>query len=91
MYRSFASTDLTFQQISIPLLIQGVGLPLFFIPLTSLALSSVKKEETASAAGLMSFLRTSTGAFATSIITTSWDNEAKKFTSESRSKDTYDS
>ena len=82
MYRSFASTDLTFQQISIPLLIQGVGLPLFFIPLTSLALSSVKKEETASAAGLMSFLRTSTGAFATSIITTSWDNEAKKFRQE---------
>ena len=73
-YRSFGSTDMAEFQVSIPLLIQGIGLPFFFVPLTSLALSSVNPEETASAAGLMNFSRTLAGAMATSIVTTSWDN-----------------
>jgi len=50
--------------------------PFFFIPLTGLALSSVKPEETASAAGLLNFARTTSGAFAVSITTTAWDNTA---------------
>lgn len=74
--RSFATTDMTHLGIAIPLLLQGLGTPFFFIPLTALALSSVNPQETASAAGLMNFLRTLSGAFATSIVTTAWENNA---------------
>ena len=53
----------------------GLGLPFFFIPLTGLALASVDEHEMASGAGLMNFLRTLSGAFATSLITTQWDDQ----------------
>jgi DHA2 family multidrug resistance protein len=77
--RSFASTDMTAWDIAWPMLLQGVGLPLFFVPLTSLALASVDDEETASAAGIMNFLRTFSGAIATSVVTTLWDNSTTAF------------
>ncbi len=73
-YRAFGSTDMTHWQISIPMLYQGIGMPFFFVPLTALALSSVDSEEVASAAGLMNFLRTLSGAMAISIVTTSWED-----------------
>jgi DHA2 family multidrug resistance protein len=74
-FRSFGSTDMTYEQIMFPLLIQGIGTPFFFIPLTALALASVNPEETASAAGLMNFLRTLSGAISTSIVTTAWEDK----------------
>lgn len=73
-YRAFGSTDMTHWQISIPMLYQGIGMPFFFVPLTALALSSVDSEEVASAAGLMNFLRTLSGAMAISIVTTAWED-----------------
>lgn len=80
--RSFCTTDMTFTQIAIPILLQGIGMPFFFLPLTGLSLSSVKPTEMASAAGLMNFLRTLSGAFATSLATTSWENNAAKYRTE---------
>lgn len=80
--RSIGTTDMTHWQVSIPMLIQGLGMPFFFVPLTGLALASVLEKETASAAGLMSFLRTLSGAFATSIVTTSWENDASMYKDE---------
>lgn len=74
--RSFGNTNMTYAQVAIPILIQGGGMPFFFIPLTSLALSSVSPKQIASAAGLMNFLRTLSGAFATSVITTLWVDQA---------------
>jgi DHA2 family multidrug resistance protein len=47
---------------------------MYYVPLTGLAMGSVKEEETASAAGLMNFVRTISGAIATSLVTTSWQN-----------------
>ncbi len=76
-YRSAATTDVTSTYLAVPLLFQGIGMPLFFIPLTALALGSVDPKETASAAGLMNFIRSLSGAFATSIVTTSWENQMK--------------
>jgi DHA2 family multidrug resistance protein len=49
-------------------------MPFFFVPLTALALSSVNSDEVASAAGLMNFLRTLSGAMATSVVTTAWED-----------------
>ncbi|MFN6414754.1 MAG: DHA2 family efflux MFS transporter permease subunit [Pseudomonadota bacterium] len=74
LYRSFGSTDMTQLQVTLPMLFQGAGMPFFFVPLTALALASVKPEEMASAAGLMSFVRTLAGALATSVITTAWED-----------------
>jgi len=57
-------------------------MPFFFIPLTTLALGSVRPEETASAAGVMSFLRTMAGAIGTSISTSIWDDSSRIARSE---------
>lgn len=77
LWRAFGNTDMTYWQIALPLLVMGVGMPFFFVPLTGLALGSVEERETASAAGLMNFLRTLAGAFATSLINTSWEERIK--------------
>lgn len=76
LLRTDATSDMTLWQISSLLLFQGIGLPFFFMPLTSLALSSVDEPETASAAGLMNFCRTVAGAFATSLVQTAWENRS---------------
>jgi len=75
-YRSFGATNMTYAQIAIPILVQGMAMPFFFIPLSSIALSSVDPKDMASAAGLMNFLRTLAGAFSTSVVTTIWSNRA---------------
>lgn len=75
-----------FWSLAFPQMLQGIGMPFFFIPLTTLALGSVKPEETASAAGVMAFLRTMAGAIATSISTTAWDDSARVSRNELVSK-----
>jgi MFS transporter, DHA2 family, multidrug resistance protein len=76
-FRTMATTDMTFWQISGPLLAMGLGLPFFFVPITTLALASVEEREVAGAAGLMNFLRTLAGAVATSVVTTSWEGKTQ--------------
>lgn len=71
-----------FWSLAFPQMLQGIGMPFFFIPLTTLALGSVRPEETASAAGVMAFLRTMAGAIGTSISTTAWDDSARVARSE---------
>ena len=78
LMRSQAVTEMTFGQIAPLLLLQGIGLPFFFVPLSTLALSSVDAADTASAAGLMNFARTVCGAFAVSIVNTVWENGASR-------------
>ena len=75
LWRTVATTDMGFWDIAIPLIMLGFALPFFFIPSTGLALGSVEEREMDSAAGLMNFLRTLAGAFATSLVTTAWDNQ----------------
>jgi DHA2 family multidrug resistance protein len=73
-WRMVVTTDVTYWQVARPLIVMGLGLPFFFVPLTALALGSVGEHETASAAGLMNFLRTLSGAIATSVVTTLWED-----------------
>jgi len=77
LWRGFGTLDMDRWSIGLPLLLMGPGLPFFFVPLTGLALSSVDEAETASAAGLMNFCRTVSGAFATSMVNTSWENQTQ--------------
>jgi len=77
-WRSGFNSQLNFSGIALPALVQGFAMPLLFIPTTQLALGAVRVEETASAAGLMNFMRTTAGAFAASIATTAWDSAATR-------------
>ena len=82
LMRSFWVTDADFMALALPQIIQGFAVPFFFIPLTNIALASVKTEELASAAGLMNFCRTMAGAIGASIAVTIWDDHAKIARSE---------
>jgi len=71
------STEITFWTIAIPQLLQGAGVSLMIVPLTTISLSSVKPSETASAAGIANFGRTLAGAVATAIVTTVWSDMSR--------------
>jgi DHA2 family multidrug resistance protein len=62
--------------IALTYLAQGLVIPFFFVPTTQIALNAVLPQEMASAAGLSNFLRTTSAAFAASIVTTMWDQAA---------------
>jgi DHA2 family multidrug resistance protein len=57
----------------------GIGLPFFFVPVTALALGNVEEHEMAAGAGLQNFLRTLSGAVATSVVQTVWENKGNQF------------
>ena len=80
--RASSTSDMDYWTITMWVFLGGVGLPLFFLPLTQIALASVDPEETAGAAGVMSFIRTLSGAVATSIVNTVWENGANYNQSE---------
>jgi DHA2 family multidrug resistance protein len=75
-WRSTFTTDVTYWHVAVTFLFQGLCIPFFFVSASMLTLMSVQPHETASAAGLSSFLRTSGAAFSTSIMTTVWENLA---------------
>src|SRR5271166_3569397 len=75
-WRAIATSDMSYWVICIPLFFMGVGMPMYYVPLTGLAMGSVDETETASAAGLMNFVRTISGAFATSLVTTAWQDRS---------------
>lgn len=77
LMRSFWTTDADFFALALPQILQGFAVPFFFIPLSNMALASVKPNEMASAAGLMNFLRTMAGAIGASIAVTIWDDHTK--------------
>lgn len=76
LWRSGFTTTAGFWDIALPQFVLGFAMPFFFIPSTSLSLGSVLPQETAAAAGLQNFMRTTSAAFATSIMTTAWENTA---------------
>jgi len=82
LLRAGWTTDSTFWTLAMPQLLQGIGMPFFFVGLTALALSSVDPSETTSAAGLMSFIRTLFGAIGTAMATSMWDNATRVSRSE---------
>jgi DHA2 family multidrug resistance protein len=67
---------MTFTQLALPMLGYGLGMPLFFVPLMSVSIMTVPPAETATASGLINFLRSMSGGFATAIVTTAWSDEA---------------
>ncbi len=76
LLRAFWTSGSDFWDFAIPQIVQGFGVPFFFIPLTVIALGSVDEKETASAAGLMNFSRTMAGAVGSSIAASWWYDKA---------------
>ncbi|UKK86095.1 DHA2 family efflux MFS transporter permease subunit [Sphingopyxis sp. BSN-002] len=80
--RASWNADVGYWTLAMPHVLQGIGMPFFFVGLTALALSSVPAHVQTSAAGLMSFLRTLSGAMGTAIATTAWDDASRTSRSE---------
>lgn len=80
--RASWNADVGYWTLALPHILQGIGMPFFFVGLTALALSSVPAQHQTSAAGLMSFLRTLCGAIGTAIATTAWDDSTRTSRSE---------
>ncbi|MDR3416419.1 MAG: DHA2 family efflux MFS transporter permease subunit [Nevskia sp.] len=81
-WRSLANTDMTYWEICVPLFFMGVGMPMFYVPLTGVAMASVDEDETAAGSGLMNFVRTISGAIATSLVNTVWEDKSKHYHAE---------
>jgi DHA2 family multidrug resistance protein len=62
-----------FHTLALPQWIQGIAVACFFVPLTTIALSSLPAHQIASASGLFNFMRILAGGAGTSIATTMWD------------------
>lgn len=78
LLRTRWTTDGDFWVFALPQLLQGLGMPFFFIGLMTFALSAVPPEDTASAAGLLSFMRTLSGAIGTALATATWDSATRQ-------------
>ncbi len=74
LWRSGFTSQTPFSHLALPQFLQGLGIPFFFIPLMTLGTASLPPNEVASGAGLISFVRTTAGAFGVSITTTAWDD-----------------
>lgn len=68
------NTEVSIGNVALVRFVQGFGVPLFFIPCTSILLSGLPNNRLASAAGLSNFLRILAGSFGVSIFVTLWDH-----------------
>jgi MFS transporter, DHA2 family, multidrug resistance protein len=76
LYRAGYALNISFENMILPQLAMGVGIPLFFVPLMTLSMTSVNPGETAAASGLINFLRTISGAIATAAVISAWSSSA---------------
>ncbi|MHB1947685.1 MAG: DHA2 family efflux MFS transporter permease subunit [Gammaproteobacteria bacterium] len=72
-WNSSFNTDVGFEELVIPRLIQGIGIACFFTPLISIVISGLPPDRIASALGLANFFRIIGGSFGTSLSVTIWD------------------
>lgn len=74
--RTLFNAQIAFDQMIGVHLIQGGAMPLFVIPLMTIALAQVSPKDMAAASGLMTFTRTIAGAIGASLVTSLWSNGA---------------
>ncbi|MEY4720382.1 MAG: hypothetical protein RIQ46_107, partial [Pseudomonadota bacterium] len=77
LVRSTWFNGMDFYSMAWPMALQGLGVPFMMIPLTVVTLSSVRPQETASAAGLQNFMRTMAIAIATATVLTIWGDSQR--------------
>jgi len=67
------TTDVTVGQLMLPRLVFGAAMPLFFVPLMTMAFSGLPPQRVAGASGLLNFLRMLGAGFGTSLGISLWD------------------
>lgn len=78
VWRMGFTPDMAFIQMAGPMLLTGVFLMMFIIPVTGLCMASVDPDEQEDSAGISNFMRVLGGAFATSLVQTGWTNAARQ-------------
>lgn len=73
------TTGVDFWTLATTRLVMGVGVSSLFLPLTTIYLSGLTAEQTASAAGLANFMRNIGSSFGTSIMTSLWSHRATQY------------
>ena len=71
--RSHYTADASFWVLTAPLLLQGLAMAMFFVPLLNIVLDGIPPEKVPSASGISNFARITCGSFGASVITTYWD------------------
>ncbi|WP_020650012.1 DHA2 family efflux MFS transporter permease subunit [Solimonas variicoloris] len=74
--RAGYTADASFGAYVMPLLVQGIGMSMFFVSMLAILLDGVPDAQVPAASGLSNFLRITAGSFSTSIVTTFWDRHA---------------
>jgi len=74
--RSGFNLEIDFPHVAAMQLLMGLGVALFFMPVTVILLSDLNPNEIASGGGLATFARTLGGSFAASLTTFMWDRRA---------------
>lgn len=72
--RANLTADASFRDFVAPMLVQGIGMSIFFVSLVALSLDRIEPARIPSAAGISNFTRITAGGFAASITTTLWDS-----------------
>lgn len=78
VWRASFNSSVNFDHLIWPQLLQGLGVPFFFIPLMTLGTAALPPAEIPTGASMISFIRTTAGAFAVSIVTTAWEDGGSK-------------
>jgi DHA2 family multidrug resistance protein len=78
IWRTSFASNISFGLMIWPQLAQGFAMPFFFIPLMALGTGALPPDELAAGAGLINFMRTTAGAFGTSIATAAWEDAAAR-------------
>ena len=82
LMRTQWTSSADFWTLATPQAVMGLGLPFFFITVTSMSLSSVPAQLVTSAASLQNLLRTIALALSTSLSVTYWNDQARMFGSD---------
>ena len=75
--RSEFAVSVGLRQMIGPQLAMGLGIPFFFVPLMTLSLKAVLPDETASASGVINFVRTVAAAIATALVVSVWNAQTR--------------
>ena len=77
MLRAGFNLEVDFYHVAGVQLLQGLGVALFFMPVTQILLSDLTPAEIADGSGLATFLRTLGGSFSASLVTFLWQRRAE--------------
>ena len=75
-FRSSFYLDIDFYHIAMTQFVQGLGVAVFFMPITQIMLSDLRPNEIAGGTGLATFIRTLGASFSASITTFLWQHRA---------------